>query len=149
MEKKDNPIRTHFRNQIGKEVAQIPPGFGAWLQPKMITVEDDSLTIEVTITEQMCNPLGTLHGGIHAAILDEVIGLTVAAMGNDSHFVSLNQTTDFLRSAKADEAITATSKVIKVGRKAIHLIAQLTNTEGKELSRATQNMVSIGVPLVL
>lgn len=143
----DNPIRAHFISQIGKEVAETPQGFSFWLKRKMIAVEEDSLTIEVTVTDEMCNPVGTLHGGIHAAILDEVIGMTVAAMGNDSHFVSLNQTTDFLRSAKAGDAVTATSKVVKVGRKAIHLIAQLTNKEGKELSRATQNMVSVGVPL--
>lgn len=143
----ENPIREHFKAQIGKEVASTPPGFSEWLQLKMIAVEDDSITIEVVVRPEMCNPVGTLHGGIHSAILDEVIGMTVAAMGNDSHFVSLNMTTDYLRAARGGEAIRATSKVIRKGRKAIHLIGQITNAEGKELSRATQNMVSVGVPL--
>ena len=140
----NNPIQAHFKAQIGAEVAVTPPGFSEWLQFKMIEVEDDSIVIEVKIRPEMCNPVGTLHGGIHTAILDEVIGMTVAAMGNDTHFVSLNMTTDYLRSAKAGECVTATSKVIKKGRKACHLTAQLTNSDGKDLSRATQNMISIG-----
>lgn len=143
----DNPIREHFRAQVGKDVAATPQGFSEWLQPKMIAVEEDSITIEVKVRPEMCNPVGTLHGGIHSAILDEVIGMTVAAMGNDTHFVSLNMTTDYLRTAKAGEAVRATCQVIRKGRTAIHLIGQLTNSEGKELSRATQNMVSVGVPM--
>lgn len=145
----NNPIREHFKAQIGKDVAATPPGFSEWLQPKMIDVQDDSITIEVKVRQEMCNPVGTLHGGIHSAILDEVIGMTVAAMGNETHFVSLNMTTDYLRAARAGEAVQATSKVIRKGRTAIHLIGQITNAEGKELSRATQNMVSVGQPLKL
>jgi acyl-coenzyme A thioesterase 13 len=143
----DNSIRSHFKAQIGADVAITPSGFSEWLQFKMIEVEDDSIVVELVIRPEMCNPVGTLHGGIHSAILDEVIGMTVAAMGNDTHFVSLNMTTDYLRAARSGERITATSRVIRKGRTAIHLIAQLTNADGKELSRATQNMVSIGAPM--
>lgn len=143
----DNTIREHFKAQVGKEVATTPPGFSEWLKPKMIEVLDDSITIEVKVRQEMCNPVGTLHGGIHSAILDEVIGMTVAAMGNDTHFVSLNMTTDYLRAARAGDKIRATSKVIRKGRTTIHLIGQITNAEGKELSRATQNMVSTGQPM--
>ncbi|MGB0368156.1 MAG: PaaI family thioesterase [Flavobacteriales bacterium] len=143
----ESPIREHFKAQIGKEVAATPQGFSEWLQPKMIEVEEDSITIEVTVRPEMCNPVGTLHGGIHSAILDEVIGMTTAAMSNDTHFVSLNMTTDYLRAARAGEKVRAKAQVIRKGRTATHLIGQLTNAEGKELSRATQNMVSIGKPM--
>jgi len=140
----ENPIREHFKSQIGKEVASTPPGFSEWLQFEMIAVEEDSITIEVIVRPEMCNPVGTLHGGIHSAILDEVIGMTTAAMGNDTHFVSLNMTADYLRTAKAGEKVRATAQVVRKGRRAIHLTGVLKNADGKELSRATQNMVSIG-----
>ena len=142
----DNPIRAHFKAQIGADVAITPPGFSEWLQLNMIEVKDDSITVEMVIRPEMCNPVGTLHGGIHSAVLDEVIGMTVAAMGNDTHFVSLNMTTDYLRAARAGETVRARSQIIRKGRTAIHLVGQLTNVEGKDLSRATQNMVSIGKP---
>jgi len=76
-----------------------------------------------------------------------VIGMTVAAMGNDTHFVSLNMTVDLLRSARAGDRVRATGQVIRKGRTAIHLIGKLTDASGKELSRSTQNMVTTGMPL--
>jgi len=65
----DNAIRKHLKEQIGKEVADMPQGFSSWLQPKILEVLDDSITIEVKVRPEMCNPIGSLHGGMHAAIL--------------------------------------------------------------------------------
>lgn len=143
----ESPIYSHLKAQIGKEVADMPQGFSTWLQPKILEVEDGSITIEVTVRPEMCNPIGTIHGGIHAAILDELIGMTVAAMGNDSHFVSLNMTVDFLRAIPGLEKVRATCNVIKRGRTTMHIIGQISDLSGKELSRATVNMVSSGKPL--
>ena len=142
----ESPIQSHLKAQIGKEVAAMPQGFSTWLQPKMISVEDDSITIEVVVRPEMRNPIGTLHGGMHAAILDELIGMTVAAMGNENHFVSLNMTVDFLRAIPGLEKVRATCNIIKRGRTTMHIIGQISDLNGKELSRATVNMVSSGKP---
>jgi len=139
-----NAIRTFFESKIDVPIGDDVPGFSGWLRGTIRKVEDNSMTLEVVIRPDMCNPAGTLHGGVHMAILDEVIGMTVAAMGNETHFVTLNMTSDILRSAVAGEVVTAVSQVVKPGRKAIHIIGSLTNAQGKELCRCTQNMVSIG-----
>jgi len=139
-----SPIRIHFETFIDRPLTGGTTGFTAWLGGTIRKVDDGTIALEVTVRPEMCNPAGTLHGGIHAAILDEVIGMTVAAMGNETHFVTLNMTTDMLRPAMAGEVVTAVSQVIKPGRKAIHIIGSLTNAQGKELSRCTQNMVSVG-----
>ncbi len=144
----DNPIRNHFFNQIGKEVADMPQGFSSWLEPKIISVEEGAITIEVKVRPEMCNPIGTLHGGMHAAILDELAGMVVATMGNKTHFVSVNMTTDFLRVANSGESVRATCQILKAGRSRIHIVGQLTNLEGKELSRVTVNMISNGMPMM-
>lgn len=135
-------IRTYFQSIIDRPLSEGGTGFTAWLGGTIRKVDDGTITLEVTVRPEMCNPVGTLHGGIHAAILDEVIGMTVAAMGNETHFVTLNMTTDIFRPAMAGEVVTAVSQVIKTGRKAMHVIGSLTNAQGKELSRCTQNMVS-------
>jgi len=137
-----SPIRIHFETFIDRPFTEGTTGFTAWLGGTIRKVDDGTITLEVTIRPEMCNPVGTLHGGIHAAILDEVIGMTAAAMGNETHFVTLGMTTDIFRPAMAGEVVTAVSQVIKTGRKAIHIIGSLTNAQGKELSRCTQNMVS-------
>jgi len=139
-----NGIRAYFESKIDQTVGPEVPGFSGWLGGIIRKVDDNTITLEVTLRPEMCNPAGTLHGGIHMAILDEVIGMTVAAMGNETHFVTLNMTSDLLRSAVAGEVVTAVSQVVKPGRKAIHIIGSLYNAQGKELSRCTQNMVSVG-----
>lgn len=139
-----NQIRTFFESMIGQPIDGHVQGFSAWLAGTIRKVEDGTISLELTVRPEMCNPVGTLHGGIHAAMLDEVIGMTVAAMGNDSHFVTLNMTTDIFRPARAGEVVTATSQVVKTGRKTIHIIGSLHSAEGKELSRCTQNMVAVG-----
>ena len=139
-----NSIRTYFESKINQPIGPEVPGVSGWLRGMIRKVDDNTISLEVTIRPEMCNPAGTLHGGIHMAILDEVIGMTVAAMGNETHFVTLNMTSDLLRSAVAGEVVTAVSQAVKPGRKAIHIIGSLYNAQGKELSRCTQNMVSVG-----
>ena len=139
-----NGIRNYLESKINQPIGSEVPGVSGWLRGMIRKVDDNTISLEVTIRPEMCNPAGTLHGGIHMAILDEVIGMTVAAMGNETHFVTLNMTSDLLRSAVAGEVVTAVSQVVKPGRKAIHIIGSLYNAQGKELSRCTQNMVSVG-----
>jgi len=139
-----NGIRAFFESMVDRPITGHVQGFSAWLGGIIREVGDDTLTLEVTVRPDMCNPVGTLHGGVHAAILDEVIGMTVAAMGNETHFVTLNFTTDIFRTAKAGDVVRARAEVIKKGRKAIHVIAGLKGADGKELSRCTQNMMSVG-----
>jgi len=139
-----NQIREFFESMVDRNTAEHVTGFSAWLQGIIRHVGDDTLSLEVAIRPEMCNPVGTLHGGVHAAILDEVIGMTAAAMGNETHFVTLNMTTDIFRPARAGDVVTAVSQVVKKGRKAIHIIGSLKDADGKELSRCTQNMMSVG-----
>ncbi len=145
----ENHIRKHLQEQVGKEVAEMPQGFSTWLQPKILKIEEDSIAIEVKVRPEMCNPIGSLHGGMHAAILDELIGMAVAAMGNETHFVSLNMNVDFLRAGMGLSSVLAECRIMKAGRTAIHVIGQITDPNGKELSRATVNMVTSGMPMML
>jgi acyl-coenzyme A thioesterase 13 len=139
-----NGIRSFFESMIDKPSTGHVQGFSSWLGGIIREVGDDTLTLEVTVRPDMCNPVGTLHGGVHAAILDEVVGMAVAAMENESHFVTLNFTTDIFRPARAGDVVRAKAEIVKKGRKAIHVIASMKGSDGKELSRCTQNMMSIG-----
>jgi len=56
---------------------------------------------------------------------------------------------DFLRAAMGLKSVLATCQILKSGRTAIHIIGQITDMDGKELSRATVNMVSSGMPMML
>jgi acyl-coenzyme A thioesterase 13 len=143
----DNPIKEHFRSILGKGPVDGLPGFSGWLRAELIDMTDDTMTIAVAVREDMCNPAGSLHGGVQAAILDEVMGMMTATLGLDHHFVALNITVDFQRPAFAGQVLHARAEVVRKGRSVVYLNSSLLAPDGKLVARCTQNMVSSGISL--
>lgn len=138
-----NAIYKLFESQVGKVLDQGAPPFTQWLQPTLLSVKPNSFEMEFTVRKEMTNPLGLLHGGMQAAMLDEVIGMTVAALDKPTPAVSVNLAVDFLGKAKAGEKIIARSEVIRQGRQIINITGELHSTEGKLIAKAMSNMLQI------
>lgn len=136
----DNLYKSYFKGIIGSKPPEMAPPFTRWLGGIIREVNDDSMSVEFEVTEQMTNPGGYLHGGMHAAIMDEVIGMTVAALDKEFHFVSVNLSIDFLGNVKLGDKILATAKTIRKGRRIINMACEVTDLNGKLLSRSTSNM---------
>lgn len=136
----DNLYKSYFKAIIGNKPPEMAPPFTRWLGGIIREVNDDSMSVEFEVTEQMTNPGGYLHGGMHAAIMDEVIGMTVAALDKEFHFVSVNLSIDFLGNVKLGDKILATAKTIRKGRRIINMACEITDLNGKLLSRSTSNM---------
>lgn len=58
----------------GKEFTESPSPFMKWLKPKVLDVEPGYVSMEYRVRKEMTNPIGTLHGGVTAAIIDDIIG---------------------------------------------------------------------------
>lgn len=140
----NNAIYKMFESQVGKVLDKNAPPFTQWLQPTLLAVNPGSFEIEVTIRHEMTNPLGLLHGGVQAAILDEIIGMTVASLDKPLPAVSVNLAVDFIGKAKKGETIIARSNVVRQGRQIINITGELHNKEGKLIARAMSNMLQIG-----
>lgn len=142
-----NPVLNYFRQYIGKSAAEIPaPPFTQWLNGTLRRVEQGELEAEFTVRKEMTNPAGMLHGGIHAAILDDMVGMNVALYGLEHLYVSVNLSVDFLAPVRTGEKVIARSKIIRVGKTIVNAVAELYNESGALLSRATTNMVNTGLP---
>ncbi len=136
----DNIFRTYFKSIIGHKPPEMAPPLSKWLGGIVREVKDDSMTVEFEVTEQMTNPGGWLHGGMHAAIMDEVIGMTVAALDKEFHFVSVNLSVDFLGNVKMGSKVVAKAQLIRQGRRIINMACEIHDINGKLLSRSTSNM---------
>lgn len=136
----DNIYKTYFKSIVGNKPPEIAPALSKWLGGIIREVQDDSITVEFEVTEQMTNPGGYLHGGMHAAIMDEVIGMTVAALDKEFHFVTVNLAVDFLGNVKLGSKVIAVSKVIRQGIRIINVACEIFDMSGKLLSRSTSNM---------
>ncbi len=51
--------------------------------------------------------MGVLHGGSAAAIMDEVVGMMVYALGREYGYTSVNLNCDFLNAARLGDVLTA------------------------------------------
>lgn len=143
-----NPIKEYFQSAIGIKLKGQAPGLTGLLGGTILSVEDNSIVMEFEIGDELCNPGGFMHGGTHAAIMDDVMGMTVASMGNESHYVSVNLSLDMLGTVKSGGKVVATAKVVRKGRQIINVLCEIATADGKIISRGTQNLVISNLPKI-
>jgi acyl-coenzyme A thioesterase 13 len=146
MEDSDNEILRRLKSRLGKELTESPSPFGNWLRGTLRKVERGALSIEFTVRKEMTNPIQILHGGMTAAIMDDTMGMTVASLGSDVFYTTVNLSIDFLSSAKTGEIITATTRINREGKNIVNLDCVIVNAEGKLLAKGTSNLIKTTIP---
>lgn len=135
-----------LRNLIGQEAMKDNPSpFGKWLNGKLLEAEEGKLKLSFTVRKEFTNPLGIIHGGVLAGIIDESIGMTSYSLGLQDVFVALNLNVDFLRPAFLGEELFVSSEVIRSGKTLLHLDCVILNKKGKIIAKASSNMVKTAV----
>ncbi len=147
MSSETNPRLEFFRSQIGQNMAQSISPIGRWLNGKLIDVQTHSMTIEVVVRQDMTNPMGVLHGGAAATIMDDLVGMMVFALGREYGFTSVNLNCDFLNAARVGEVLTAHAHVLRAGKNVIHCEARITNAEQKVIAKCSTNLIQTSVKL--
>jgi len=136
-----------FRSQIGNDLNNSISPLGRWLNGTIRAVDYGHISVEFTIREDMTNPMGILHGGSAAAIMDDVVGMMVFALGREYGYTSVNLNCDFLNAARRDELLTANAKVVRAGRNIVHCECELVTAEGKIIAKCASNLIQTGVRL--
>ncbi len=139
----DNPKLSWLKAHIGKSTKNSPSPFAHWLDGILEEVEFGQLSIRFTVRSDMTNPHGMLHGGVISGMLDDVIGTTVATLDKEQPFVSINLSVDFVQGARVSDEVIAKAKVIRNGRTAVYVQAELFNQSAKLLAVATSNLVAV------
>lgn len=134
----------YIQGLIGTEAKGTSPSpFGAWLNGKLIAAEPGTLTMEFVIRDEQTNPGGLMHGGVAAAIMDEVMGMTLFTLNKETFYVAVNLNVDFLRPGRKGETLTAISTTIRDGRTMTHCECKLYNSENKLIAKASSNLSQI------
>ncbi len=142
----DNKILPLFKSYIGKEFENNPSRYGAWMKGILREVEEGNLTAEYIVRKEMTNGIGTLHGGVIAGILDDLMGATVVSLGAKNFYTTVNLNVDYFYPGKEGDVITAKSFIVKKGRQIHHVQAELWNLEtNKLLAKANSNLLKIDV----
>ena len=100
------------------------------------------MTMEFKVRDEMLNPALTLHGGVAALIMDDIIGLSVFSLYNEYFYTSINLAIDFLKTAKLDECIRAHSVVVRKGRNVVNVKCDIYNKDDVLLARGMSNLIT-------
>lgn len=127
---------------IGKEFTASPSPFMLWLRPIVISAEQGKLSFQYTVRKEMMNPAGTLHGGVTAAIIDDIIGATMFSFNEDYFYTTINNVIDYFASSKENDTIIADTVVIKKGKQIVNVQCEIWNA-GKDrlIARAYSNLL--------
>ncbi|GAB3913556.1 hypothetical protein GCM10028803_57860 [Larkinella knui] len=136
-----NPRLQFFRAMIGHDMRQSPSPLGRWLKGTLVAAEEGSLTVSYEVREDMTNPMRILHGGAAAAIMDDLIGATVYALGREHIYTSVNLNVDFLHSASLGDTVTARTQVVRAGKNIVHAECVITAADGKIIAKAVSNLI--------
>lgn len=128
-----NNVMDFFKAHIGKKITSSPSALTVWLGPVLLQAEEGKLVFEYIVRKEMTNPMGMLHGGVSAAIVDDAIGITVATYGMQDFFATINNVVDYFSSAKEGDTIIAETIVIKKGRQLINVQCDIWNADRSRL----------------
>jgi len=94
------------------------------------------------------NPIGSVHGGYAATLLDSVMGLAVHTMlppGNG--YTTLEFKVSFIRGLTKDTgAVRSEGRTLNVGRRAATAEARITDAQGRLLAHATTTCLVFEIP---
>ncbi|WP_019068212.1 PaaI family thioesterase [Streptomyces hokutonensis] len=98
--------------------------------------------------EEHYNPIGSVHGGVFATLLDSAAGCAVqSTLPEGMGYTSLDLTVKFLRPVTADTGrIRAVGTVLNGGRRTALAQAQLLDEKDRLLAHATSSCLLFPVP---
>ncbi|NMO56273.1 PaaI family thioesterase [Actinoplanes sp. TBRC 11911] len=125
-----------------------PPPVINMLGAGALTASEGSVTIELDPQEFHYNPLGTVHGGVIATLLDTAAACSVhSTLPPGTGYTSLDLNVKFLRPVTLSSGhLTCTGTVLQRGRRTALAEARLTDAQGKLTAHATSTCLLFDLP---
>lgn len=136
-----------LQKYIGSHMKDSPSPVGRWLNGKLMAIEEGKIEVEYEVRQDMTNPMGVLHGGIASAILDDIVGTMVYALGREFAYTSVNLNCDFLHAGRFGEIIIAKAGVIRAGKNIVHAEGQIIDSSGKIIAKCTSNLIQTSLKI--
>ncbi|MEE3849850.1 PaaI family thioesterase [Gordonia sp. LSe1-13] len=119
------------------------PSIGRLLGMTPKEIDEGSVTFAVTPQADFANPLGTVHGGICATLLDSVMGCAVhTTLPAGVGYTTLELKINYIRSVATDAGdLTATGNVIHVGGRTATAEGKVFSDDGKLVAHGTTTCI--------
>ncbi|KPL35584.1 PaaI family thioesterase [Streptomyces anulatus] len=115
------------------------PSIGRLLGMRFDEVDHGRIVISLDTRPDFANPLGTVHGGIAATLLDSVMGCAVhTTLPAGAGYTTLELKVNYIRTARTDgQKLIAEGTVIHAGRRVATAEGKVLDEQGKLIAHAT------------
>ena len=139
-----NPNLQYLVDRIGQSTNDHGLGpVSRWINGILLSAEEGHLKVQFTIEPTWLNPAGTFHGGMAATLIDDVMGITIYSLGNETFFTTINLQLDYLSFALPGDVVVVEARVVRKGVNVIHIEATI-HKRNKLLVKASANVINSG-----
>ena len=119
------------------------PGIGKTLGFDVVEIEEGRVVFGATPTEAVYNPIGTVHGGFAATLLDSAVGCAVhSVLPAGKGYTTLELKVAYHRPmTKHTGPVQAEGKVVQAGRRAAFAEGRITDAKGRVYATATSTLL--------
>lgn len=141
----DAPALTGLEQLLALKASGRKPGMVETLQFDLVEIEEGRAVFEGVPDRHVYNPIGTVHGGYAATLLDSAMGLAVhSRLAADQGYTTLELKVAYHRAMTVDTGLVrAEGRVVSMGRRAAFAEAKLTDAEGRLLASSTSSLLVI------
>ena len=125
--------------------ADRQPPIGRTLDFSLIEVGEGRAVFEGNPDHRVYNPIGSVHGGYAATLLDSACGIAVhSKLAPGQGYTTLELKISYVRGMTVDTGVVrAEGTVISMGRRVAFAEAKLTDATGRILATATSTLLVI------
>lgn len=125
-------------------IALDQPAFARLLGFRLISAEHDEVLAELSVTEDLSNRNGVMHGGAIMALADNIGGTaTMINLPEGKTTTTLESKTNFLRPIRIGDTARARCVPLHKGRTTMVWQTTVTRGDGKPAAIVTQTQVVI------
>src|SRR6476661_7099835 len=123
--------------------ANAQPSMGRTLDFSLVEVADGLAVLEGTPDERTYNPMGMVHGGYAATLLDSACGIaTHSKLAAGQTYTTLELKVAYHRAMTADTGrVRAVGSVTSFGRRVAFAEAKLSDANGRILASASSTLL--------
>jgi uncharacterized protein (TIGR00369 family) len=120
-----------------------PAGIGATLGFRLVELEEGRVVFEGAPGRHVYNPIGTVHGGYAATLLDSAVGCAVhSQLKPGQGYTTLELKVAYHRAVTEHTGpVRAEGRVVNLGRRAAFAEGRLTDANGRLYASATSTLL--------
>jgi uncharacterized protein (TIGR00369 family) len=148
MSQAKKPVRSDAEVLAKFTNAKTRPPCSDALSVEVMAIDQANGTVRLRMIGKLewCNPRGALQGGFVTAMLDEAMAIAGIVAGEFAFAVpTLELKTTFLRPCPAGP-VEAQGRVVRWGKSAAFLEADLYDSEGRHVARASSTVMPVPLP---